>query len=137
MFPCRTCSASASDQVTQAVNYLKQNSVEFGTFWFDIEGPGTYWPSDTASNADWMAEAIQTANNLGVTIGIYTSASQWVPIMGDWTGGSPYPLWYAHYDNDPSFSDFSPFNGWTKPAIKQYQGTTSVCGASVDLDWYP
>jgi len=28
-------------------------------------------------------------------------------------------LWYAHYDNNPSFSDFSPFGGWSKPAIKQ------------------
>ena len=22
------------------------------------------------------------------------------------------PLWYAHYDNNPSFSDFTEFAGW-------------------------
>ena len=48
------------------------------------------------------------------------SASQWQPIMGSsWTGGSSYPLWYAHYDNNPSFSDFTAFNGWSSPAMKQ------------------
>ncbi|MDP2434537.1 MAG: hypothetical protein Q8P67_02215 [archaeon] len=33
-------------------------------------------------------------------------------------------------DGVASFSDFSPFGGWTKPNIKQYQGTTSLCSAS-------
>ena len=37
--------------------------------------------------------------------------------MGSYTGGASYPLWYAHYDNNPSFSDFTPFNGWTQPAM--------------------
>jgi len=37
----------------------------------------------------------------------------------------------------PSFEDFQPFAGWTKPAIKQYAGTTSFCGASVDRSWAP
>jgi hypothetical protein len=22
------------------------------------------------------------------------------------------PLWYAHYDNNPSFTDFAAFGGW-------------------------
>lgn len=47
------------------------------------------------------------------------------------------PLWYSHYDGIPSFSDFIPFAGWKTPAIKQYQGTSSLCGASVDRSWEP
>ena len=27
---------------------------------------------------------------------------------------------YVHHDGSPSFKDFSPFGGWTEPAIKQY-----------------
>ena len=27
-------------------------------------------------------------------------------------------LWYPHYDGKPSFEDFTPFGGWTKPAMK-------------------
>lgn len=29
------------------------------------------------------------------------------------------PLWYAHYDNSPSFSDYSSFGGWSEPYAKQ------------------
>ena len=47
------------------------------------------------------------------------------------------PLWYAHYDNKPSFSDFSSFGGWTTPYAKQYQGDYTLCGFDVDLDYAP
>ena len=70
--------------------------------------------------------------------GVYTRSSQWGPIMGsEYRGGSSHQLWYAHYDDSPSFNDFSPFGGWNKPAIKQYVGDASVCGSNVDKDWYP
>ncbi len=46
-------------------------------------------------------------------------------------------LWYAHYDNNPSFGDFVAFGGWTKPNIKQFQGDTTLCGAGVDRNYYP
>jgi GH25 family lysozyme M1 (1,4-beta-N-acetylmuramidase) len=80
---------------------------------------------------------VDELNKKGKKFGIYTSASQWNPIMGGSTKFSKYPLWYAHYDNKASFSDFSAFGGWTKPSIKQYVGTTGICSASVDKNWYP
>ena len=43
---------------------------------------------------------------------------------------------YAHYDGNPSFSDFKPFGGLSSPAIKQYKGTTSYCGASIEENYY-
>ena len=43
---------------------------------------------------------------------------------------------YAHYDNSRSFSDFTPFGGWGRPAIKQYLGTQTVCGVGIDESWY-
>lgn len=33
-------------------------------------------------------------------------------IFSSYTGGAAYPLWYAHYDNSASFSDFTAFGGW-------------------------
>jgi GH25 family lysozyme M1 (1,4-beta-N-acetylmuramidase) len=135
MFPCPQCGASASDQVTQAVQYLQSYNTKYGMFWFDIEGP-QYW-NDQASNQAWLSEAISTAQSLGQNIGIYTSASQWGPIMGGWTGASQFPLWYAHYDDNPSFSDFVPFGGWSSPNIKQFVGDATVCGMGVDENWYP
>ncbi len=54
---------------------------------------------------------------------------------GDWAGGASFPLWYAHYDGNPSFSDFAPFAGWNNPSIKQYNGDVTICGADVDENW--
>lgn len=58
------------------------------------------------------------------------------------TSGCAYftskPLWYAHYDNNPSFSDYSKyaFGGWSTPSIKQYLGDTTLCSVGVDLNFY-
>lgn len=30
---------------------------------------------------------------------------------------SSLPLWYPHYDNNPSFSDFQSFGGWSSPML--------------------
>lgn len=47
----------------------------------------------------------------------------WQTIFGSTTACSKFtslPLWYAHYDNNPSFSDYSKysFGGWSTPNIK-------------------
>jgi len=134
MFPCPKCSKSAADQVEEAVKNLRDNKAQFSIFWFDIEGP-QYWGSQSA-NKNFLTQALSKAESLGVKIGIYTSESQWIPIFGDWDGGAKYPLWYAHYDGRPNFSDFKPFAGWKKPVMKQYQGDVTKCGVGIDEDWY-
>jgi len=134
MFPCPTC-GNAANQVTTMINDLKSGSVDFSMLWFDIEGP-QYW-TDQTTNVAFMTELMKTASSLGVSFGIYTSDSQWVPIMGSSTIGSSYQLWYAHYDNEENFNDFSAFGGWTSPSVKQYAGDATLCGSDVDLDWRP
>jgi len=135
MFPCPTC-GNAANQVQTMISTLKSDGSQYNKLWFDIEGP-QYWSTDTSTNVAFMTDLIKTATSLGVDFGIYTSASQWQPIMGSSTIGSPFDLWYAHYDNTKSFSDFTPFNGWTKPTMKQYNGDATMCGVGVDLDWSP
>mmetsp|Transcript_18241 Transcript_18241/g.25540 ORF Transcript_18241/g.25540 Transcript_18241/m.25540 type:complete len:216 (+) Transcript_18241:88-735(+) len=134
MFPCYSC-GNPSGQVKSMIDYLNSYNCKWGMVWFDIEGP-QYWSSSTQNNVNFMQSMLNEGHTLGLNMGIYTSQSQWQPIMGSWTGGSGYPLWYAHYDDNPSFSDFVPFNGWSSPAIKQYYGDASMCGCDVDLDWY-
>ena len=51
-----------------------------------------------------------------VCVCMYVNACQWLLCR------------YAHYDGNPSFGDFEPFGGWSKPAIKQYAADASVCG---------
>ena len=86
-----------------------------------------------------MTEIAKAIQSHGKTPGIYASHSMWESIMGSasaCTGLSSHPLWYAHYDKNPSFSDYSKFGGWTKPYMKQYIGDTTLCGAGVDYNYH-
>lgn len=78
------------------------------------------------------------AAKAGKRVGIYASTYMWNQIMGATDRCNKFmslPLWYAHYDGVPSFTDYKPFGGWTKPTVKQYKGTTALCGASIDLNF--
>lgn len=152
IFPCYSC-GNPKKQMDDTISYLKSHSITFqregevqensnstvgakyGMLWLDIEGT-QYWSSSTSNNVAFLNDMVTEGKAQGVSLGIYSSASQWNPIMGGSTKFSSLPLWYAHYDGSASFSDFSPFGGWSKPAIKQYAGTTAICSASVDKNYY-
>ncbi|CUI15047.1 glycoside hydrolase, putative [Bodo saltans] len=119
-------------------------SGNFGTMWFHIEtnpSSGCGWSSDTSSNCNFLSELISAGSSLGVSMGVYSSTYMWSSIMGSsCTAGadSGLPLWYAHYDNSPSFGDFSSFGGWSSPTMKQYSDDSSIgsgCGISADADY--
>ena len=121
-------------QTREAIQNLRDNGAAFGQVWFDIEAPNL-WGS-CAENQKFFEAAVNEVHAMGEKPAIYSSASQWGPIMCGYTGFSNLPLWYAHYDGRQTFDDFTPFGGWSRPNIKQYQGTTGVCGTSIDKDWY-
>ncbi|KAM9966855.1 hypothetical protein ACTFIR_007090 [Dictyostelium discoideum] len=133
LFPCYSCGNGAG-QGEALVNYMKGYNANYGMVWLDIEGPGEYWSDDQGANAAFFESLVSGLESAGAHIGVYTSESQWSPIMGGYTGGSKFPLWYAHYDGNPSFSDFSGFGGWSSPAIKQYDDTGDSCGLGFDLN---
>jgi GH25 family lysozyme M1 (1,4-beta-N-acetylmuramidase) len=108
---------------------------KYGMLWLDVEGT-SYWSSSASNNVNFLQGMVNEGKARGVSLGIYSSASQWNPIMGGSTAFKSLPLWYAHYDYNPSFSDFSSFGGWTSPAIKQYAGDQSFCSCSVDKNYY-
>jgi hypothetical protein len=106
--------------------------------------PGCGWPSTVnedgshnataaAAGCQFIADLISSLKARGVNVGTYASEYEWsITVGSSCTSASSTPLWYAHYDNDPSFSDFAPFGGWTTPAVKQYSGTHLVtCMADV------
>ena len=77
--------------------------------------------------------------NRGKVVGIYTSFYEWGNVVGNSYSCTEFgnvPLWYAHYDNNPSFSDWRNFGGWTRANMKQYAGDTTLCGAGVDFSFY-
>ena len=130
IFPCVSC-GNAAGQIDSFVSSVHG----YGMAWYDVE---VYkWSSNQETNRNFITAAINQLKAKGVKPGIYTSLNSWGTIVGkSWAGVSSCPLWYPHYDNNPSFSDFSAYGGWTKPAIKQYAGDKTVCGAGVDLNFY-
>mmetsp|Transcript_2066 Transcript_2066/g.2030 ORF Transcript_2066/g.2030 Transcript_2066/m.2030 type:complete len:278 (-) Transcript_2066:125-958(-) len=141
MFPCPTCSTSASSQLTSLVNYLNTNcaSAWSGRVWLDIEG-SNYWYTSTSTNKAWYQELVDSCTTNKIRCGVYSSSSQWSSIFGStsYSYGASNPLWYAHYDNLPAFSDFVSFGGWKTPYAKQYAGDETICGGfDVDKDYAP
>lgn len=139
LFPCPTCSKSAATQVSELVSYLNTNckSQWSGRIWLDIEG-SSYWTGNTTNNRTWYQQ-LKDACVKSATCGVYSSASQWSAIFGSlsYCYGNSLPLWYAHYDNNPSFSDFSTFGCWTTPYAKQYAGDVTMCSMGVDKNYAP
>jgi hypothetical protein len=153
IFPCYSC-GNPEQQVTDTVNYLKSHKIEatkpgslpqspsngtvgatYGMLWFDIEGT-SYWSSSATNNINFLQRMVNQGHALGVSMGIYSSSSQWSPIMGGTSQFSSLPLWYAHWDFALTMSDYVPFGGWSKPAMKQYAGDQSFCSAGWDKNYY-
>ncbi|KAJ4456822.1 putative glycoside hydrolase family 25 protein [Paratrimastix pyriformis] len=134
MFPCPKCGNPAG-QVRDAIAHQRAYNTTYGMFWLDIEEP-SYW-MDQGSNRNFIQGLIDEARAEGQVVGIYTNLYQWSSIAGDWSGAAGYPLWWAYYDGSPSYDHWQNFGGWSKPAIKQFQGDATVCGADIDRNWYP
>lgn len=142
MFPnAASTTVSAASQLSTLVSYLKStcSSAWSGFVWLDIEGT-QYWTSSTSSNKAFLQSLVDACiSTLGSSkCGVYSSYYQWSSLFGStsysYSKASALPLWYAHYDNDASFSDFTAFGGWSKPFIKQYAGDTTTCSFSVDMN---
>jgi GH25 family lysozyme M1 (1,4-beta-N-acetylmuramidase) len=140
LFPCAT--KSPVDQANELIDHLGED-IAYGYIWVDVEtnnSPGCQWGKDFEVNCKFLVELVAQIKKRGKAPGIYASAYMWNTILGakdSCVNFKDLPLWYAHYDNVQSFSDFTPFGGWEKPNTKQYKGTTTLCNTGVDLDWYP
>ncbi|KAL0217071.1 hypothetical protein RCL1_007554 [Eukaryota sp. TZLM3-RCL] len=133
------------DGATQArrnVQWLMSEGVLTNNMiWIDIEEKRLFHPT-AAQNVQFLKDIIAEIDRLykgcgkSSCVGIYANKNQWTQICGTNTEFSKYPLWYPHYDGIPSFSDWVAFGGWRYPAIKQYKGTTDMCGTQIDLNFY-
>jgi hypothetical protein len=119
------------------------NGSNFGMVWIDVEdnpSSGCSWNSySDSSNCDYLNSLISAVKSYGKVAGVYTSQYEWSSVMGSQgacTSANGVQLWYAHYDNKASFSDYVKIGGWSKPAIKQYAGDVSLCGLGIDKSFY-
>ena len=101
--------------------------------WIDVEQCDGCWHSTLSENCAFVKSLAAEYQSLGVRIGVYASAYEWSITVGSDCNMSNFPLWYADYDHNPSFSGFSPFAGWSSPAMKQFSDSAgNACGVSVD-----
>ena len=135
IFPCVSC-GNAAGQVQDTVSYLVSAGAKPDMYWYDVEQYN--WSSNLASNQAFIQAMVDEGKKLGIRAGIYTNYYNWEAIVGlSWSYPSSkgLPLWYAHYDNSASFSDYSSFGGWKTPAVKQYEGDKTSCGVGIDYDY--
>ena len=120
-------------------------SSNYGMIWMDIEtnpSSGCSWASFShASNCDYLGQLVNAVKAHGKVPGIYASHHMWGEIMGSYNACPDFEnvqMWYAHYDGKENMDDYPglAFGGWKKANIKQYKGTTTMCGAGVDLSFY-
>ena len=132
IFPCVPC-GNPKGQIDTLLKGLENSKYE--RIWIDVEPLD--WKKDMAENQKFILDMIDELEAKNKTIGIYTNLDSWRSIVGvDWNGTQNYTLWYGHHDNNASFSDFSPFGGWTDPMIKQYTVDAKECNVSIGLDYY-
>jgi len=95
---------------------------KLGYLWIDVE----------ESELNVRQSIAQLTQHPEFQLGIYTSAYMWQRWMNSTTDFCHLPLWYARYDYSPDMEDFTPFAGWTKPVMKQYDARNP----RYDLDVY-
>lgn len=119
----------ADQQVAQGLGTLQGLPVRM--WWLDAEDV----ESQGLTPEQRVAFLHDCLDNMGgLNVGIYTGRWWWVPNMADSTEFSHLPLWNSWYDGDPD-TDGVPYGGWTDSLIEQYEGTTNICGQSVDLNY--
>jgi hypothetical protein len=107
------------------------NEFPVGRLWLDAED------EPDGRNADELATQLQQALDAcgAFPCGIYTAEWWWTPAMDGSTAFASHPLWYAHYDDNPSVATWpgQSFGGWSEPAGKQFN-ETYVCGVHLDVN---
>ena len=129
-------SKPAAPQVAATLAGLKAAGASIGRLWLDIEP--YKWPASTATNQAFIKELVDATLGSGTKAGVYSNWNSWATIAGtswNYPATMGLPIWYPHYDNSPSFSDFKPFGGWKTPLIKQYAGDKTACGLGLDYNY--
>jgi len=107
-------------------------------WWLDVEDTehGRSWTPE--QRIAYVQRAVDAFAAAGVFAHVYSGGWYWRPYMGntDVFARQGRKLWNAWYDGDPDV-DGLPYGGWSAAdvAIEQFEGTSLVCGQSVDKNW--
>ncbi|CAF1095564.1 unnamed protein product [Didymodactylos carnosus] len=134
-FVPRFQSGNPAKQVSSTITSLANKNAKIDMIWFDVESP-EQWSTNPQSNINFIQSLINEAIAQNMKYGIYTQKTKWSPITDNTNVLGSVPLWYAHFDDLASFSDFRPFGAWTKPLMKQYQGDVVDCNVEIDRNFF-
>jgi GH25 family lysozyme M1 (1,4-beta-N-acetylmuramidase) len=117
-------------QVEDALAFARSYPV--GMLWLDIEQDPA--GLDRAALEDRIQTAAETCGDF--PCGVYTGGWWWNAHMGSSRIVEDLPLWYAHYDGNPSIDTYPSqrVGTWASPWGKQYAGDLDLCGIDVDLN---
>ena len=141
-FFCNNCRDNTPANICSSIKKSLPSGFD-GMLWLDVEDCTNCWTGTPAVRLAYVHSVAAACAAQGFKLGVYSGKGSWGQVFGSHTFDAgpvlkALPLWYAHYDNDPSLSDWSnvKFGGWTKPTIKQYAGDVPYCGVNSDLNVY-
>jgi hypothetical protein len=85
--------------------------------WLDAEDTNGATPGVVVP---WLTAASEGIRARAHAPGIYTGSWFWRPYTDDSTALRQLPLWYAHYDIEPTLLLPDPFGGWVRALGHQY-----------------
>lgn len=106
------------------------DDMPFTCIWLDCE--------DNVFGANVIAY-IRTAIDILIMewpVGIYTSRGWWWAHTGDSTQFAFWPLFDAHWRENPTMEDFVPYGGWDHCLMSQYAPNVYLGGVVVDMNIY-
>ncbi len=120
-------------QVKQGVATLA--GVPVRKWWLDAEDVSPECQHMQVSDrVTFLDGCVAACRVLSLRFGIYTGGWWWNQYMPGVTKYAAFDLWNSYYDGNPDESGL-PYGGWEHSAIEQYEGTTVLCGQSVDLNY--
>jgi hypothetical protein len=135
-FPSTGCVLDQQGQIDAALDHLAENNAIFNRFWIDVEA--WQWWAECDANIAWLTPLLKHAHaRLGVArVGFYAGHNFFTTYFCNTTMYSDMGvhLWYARWDFNASFYNFTSYGGWTDPFMKQY---TSIgqCDVHTDSDF--
>lgn len=96
------------------------------------------WWAECETNIAWLTPLLVHAQSrLGVKrVGFYAGLNFFTNYMCNTTlySSMGVPLWYARWNNAPSFENFTSYGGWTQPFMHQFNAV-GMCDVHTDSDF--
>jgi hypothetical protein len=140
--PSTTGSKTGSTQFMEAYNYANSQGLKLNRVWLQVTSP-INWGSATYTNVNLISSFINTANNYGIQVGVYTNWYDWAQITGNSVAVNPYALWYwnangvgSQAESKRDASDFYSFGPFRSATIKQYGISEYLCATTFNANLY-